>query len=96
MSLIIENNDVLIKQLPSNGSLSHENKSCEELPFSLSAAESLVVDASNINTLLISGAVDSEDLVVSLQEQMQDKLDTLKCIVSCLQMAQEQGAELVS
>ncbi|CCO40104.1 hypothetical protein [Vibrio nigripulchritudo] len=83
MSLIIENNDILINPIQLNSDTSHENNSCEL--FSLSKAESLIVDVSNINSLLISGALDSDDLVTSLHEQMQDKLDTLKCLVVYLE-----------
>ncbi|BBL90606.1 hypothetical protein [Vibrio rotiferianus] len=88
MTSIIENNDLLIKQLPVLDTVSHENKSCDDFFISLSSAESLAVDAANINSLLISGAIDNENLVLSLQDQLQEKLDTLKCVVSCLQLAQ--------
>lgn len=92
------NTSIVNNELDNNNSsdlvlMSHEKKSCE---FSLVEANSLIVDALNINSFLISGALDDEKLLIVLHEEMQSKLDTLKCLVNVLQFRQDKDVNLVS
>ncbi|NOI75013.1 hypothetical protein F0224_04925 [Vibrio coralliilyticus] len=91
MSLIIENNDLLIKQLNHSSVLTHENKSCESLDLSLSRAGNLLDDVANISQFLSSGSIRDESVVSALNDEMQDKLDTLRFMISCMEMGYEQG-----
>lgn len=91
MDLIIENNNALGNQLDLSSSLSHENKSCESLDLSLSRAGNLLDDVSNISRFLSSGSVRDESMKAALNDEMQDKLDTLKFMISCMEMGYKQG-----